>query len=88
MFENENQSQIGRNYAPNVSTHHSRSEVYGDTRRKIPLGRSSGTLREGMSPHQETYDMLLNTDVKQEEENYSPSCNYLSDKPRMSLRER
>ena len=89
MFENENRSQSSRSYAPNISSHHPRSEVYGDTRRKIPLGRSAGTLREGMSPHhQDAHDMSFNTDIKQEEEDYSPSSNYLSDKPRMSLRER
>ena len=88
MFENDNQLQTGRNYASNISTHHSRSEFYGDARRKIPIGRPGAIVREGMSPqHLDIHDMPINADIKQEED-FTPSSNYLSDKPRMSLRER
>jgi len=84
MFENENNSQI-RSYG-SMASYHSRTEMYGDMRRKIP--RSGGILREGMSPQNDDIsDLMLEADVKQEEENSTPSSNYISDKPRMSLRE-
>ena len=85
MFENENTSQI-RSYG-SMASYHSRTEMYGDMRRKIP--RSGGILSEGMSPQNDDIsDLMLEADVKQEEENSTPSSNYISDKPRMSLRER
>ena len=88
MFDNEHQPQAGRNYGSNLSSLHSRSELYGDTRRKIPISRSGAAIREGMSPqHLELHDLPINADIKQEED-YTPSSNYISDKPRMSLRER
>ena len=87
MFENENQNQSSVNFPTNI-LHNSSEDNYGDTRRKNPHHRFSGTLRDPMSPQmQETYGSAFQKDIK-EEDDFIPTSNYLSDKPRMSLRER
>ena len=86
MFENENQSQANLNY-PGMA-HHSNLDNHSELRRKIPHYRSSGTMRDGMSPHnQDIHTSVFNQDIKQEDD-FTPTSNYLADKPRMSLRER
>ena len=86
MFENENQSQANLNY-PGMA-HHSNLDNHSELRRKMPHYRSSGTLRDGMSPHnQDIHTSVFNQDIKQEDD-FTPTSNYLADKPRMSLRER
>jgi len=86
MFENENQNQSSVNFPTNI-LHNSSEDNYGDTRRKNPHHRFSGTLRDPMSPQmQETYSSAFQKDIK-EEDDFIPTSNYLSDKPRMSLRE-
>ena len=87
MYENEHQSHIGANFSSSIA-HHTISENYGDTRRKMPHNRSSSTVRDGMSPiNQDILASSLNQERKHEDD-FMPTSNYLADKPRMSLRER
>ena len=68
--------------------HHSVLDNYGDTRRKIPHSRLSGTLRDSKAPQiQDIHDSAFSQDIKVEDD-FLTTSNYLSDKPRMSLRER
>ena len=69
--------------------------MYDGTRRKIPLPSATGgrgDITLGSSPHgsqhHDIHDIHHNIDIKHEEEKYTTNCNYISDKPRMSLRER
>merc|ERR1719150_1496404 len=44
-------------------------------------------MRDGMSPlNQDIHTSVFNQDIKQEDD-FTPTSNYLADKPRMSLRE-
>ena len=75
MFDNENQSQMARStYGSNV-------------RRKVPIMSRSGITSRVNQQH-DMHELQHNTDIQQEEENNAPTSNYISDKPRMALRER
>ena len=96
MFENESQSQTSRSYGSSSSFYNYRSEIYSESRRKIPIKSSTngissisrcGVSSQG-SQHHGINEMQTNPNIKQEEEIDTPSSNYISDKPRMSLRER
>ena len=85
MFGNENQPQMVR------STYDSNTGGYGDVRRKLPVNSTIGKIisRERISANQQhgTHELHPNPDIHQEEK-YTPNSNYISDKPRMLLRER
>ena len=81
MFDNENQSQMIRSaYGSNGSLTHS------NVRRKVPIMSRAGITSHVNQQH-DIHELQHNVDIQQEE-NYTPTSNYISDKPRMALRER